>query len=52
LLLSVLGDEDIDPEELLRLKEAIAKAAADANPTHGDKAAVNGAPGSAPREGQ
>jgi predicted transcriptional regulator len=44
LLLSLLGDEEIDPEELRRLKEAIAKAAAEANPTHGDDAAVNGAP--------
>lgn len=29
LLLSVLGDDDIDPEELSRLKELIAKAADD-----------------------
>ena len=45
LLLSLLGDDDIDVEELRRLKEAIAKAADDVNPTHGDQAAVNGAPG-------
>jgi predicted transcriptional regulator len=30
LLLSLLGDDDIDPEELQRLKDAIAKAAEDA----------------------
>jgi predicted transcriptional regulator len=29
LLLSVLGDDDIDPDELQRLKEAIAKASED-----------------------
>lgn len=29
LLLSVLGDDDIDPDELQRLKDAIAKAAED-----------------------
>ncbi len=45
LLLSLLGDAEIDPEELQRLKEAIASAADDLNPTHGDDAAVNGAPG-------
>jgi predicted transcriptional regulator len=45
LLLSVLGDEEIDAEELQRLKEAIAQAADESNPTHGDEAAVNGAPG-------
>ena len=47
LLLSVLGDEEIDAEELRRLKEAIAQAAEDSDPvhpTHGDKAAMNGAP--------
>jgi predicted transcriptional regulator len=32
LLLSLLGDEEIDPEELRRLKEAIAKAADEATP--------------------
>jgi hypothetical protein len=41
----VLGDEEIDAEELQRLKEAIAQAADESNPTHGDEAAVNGAPG-------
>jgi predicted transcriptional regulator len=47
LLLSLLGDDEIDADELRRLKEAIAKAADD-NPhaTHRDKAAMNGAPGS------
>ena len=30
LLLSLLGDDDLTPEELLRLKEAIAAAAPDA----------------------
>ncbi len=45
LLLSLLGDDEIDAEELQRLKEAIARAADDLNPTHGDDAAVNGAPG-------
>jgi len=45
LLLTLLGDDEIDPEELQRLKEAIASAADDLNPTHGDDAAVNGAPG-------
>jgi predicted transcriptional regulator len=47
LLLSLLGDDEIDAEELRRLKEAIARAADDAPagpPTHGDKAAMNGAP--------
>ena len=34
LLLSLLGDEEIDPEELQRLKEAIGRAADDAEPTH------------------
>jgi predicted transcriptional regulator len=46
LLVSLLGDEEIDPEELRRLKEAIlAKSAEDAaeRPTHGDKTAVNSA---------
>jgi predicted transcriptional regulator len=33
LLLSVLGDEEIDADELRRLKEAIAQAADDSNPT-------------------
>ncbi len=45
LLLSLLGDEEIDPEELRRLKVAIAGAADDIDPTHGNDAAVNGAPG-------
>jgi predicted transcriptional regulator len=45
LLLSVLGDEEIDAVELQRLKEAIAKTSEDSDPTHGDEAAVNGAPG-------
>ena len=47
LLLSVLGDDDIDPEELSRLKALIAKADG-ASPTHGSEAAVNGAPSSRP----
>jgi predicted transcriptional regulator len=49
LLLSLLGDEEIDADELQRLKEAIAKASEDGdptNPTHRDEAAMNGAPGS------
>jgi predicted transcriptional regulator len=53
LLLSLLGDDEINLDELQRLKAAIAKAAddpdaahGDKNPAHGDKAAVNGAPGS------
>jgi predicted transcriptional regulator len=41
LLLSLLGDEEIDPEELQRLKEAIAKAADDAAPTGHDRAAAS-----------
>ena len=32
LLISLLGDEEIDPEELHRLKQAIAKATDDAEP--------------------
>ncbi len=44
LLLSLLGDEEIDLEELQRLKEAIARAADDFAPTHSDDAAANGAP--------
>jgi predicted transcriptional regulator len=44
LLLSVLGDDEIDPEELSRLKALIAKAEG-TFPAQGDKAAVNGAPG-------
>lgn len=43
LLLSLLGDDEIDAEELGRLKEAIARAA-EVDPIHGDEAAVNGAP--------
>jgi predicted transcriptional regulator len=49
LLLSLLGDEEIDAEELQRLKEAIANAAEDAEPTHRDTAAMNGAPDSQAR---
>ena len=52
LLLSVLGDDDIDPDELQRLKEAIAKAAEVPKPTHGDEAAVNAASGSGNQEGR
>jgi predicted transcriptional regulator len=44
LLLSLLGDDEIDPKELKRLKDAIANAAEDSNPTHGARTAVNGAP--------
>ena len=44
LLLSLLGDEEIDPDELRRLKEAIAKVADDAEPTHRG-IAVKGEPG-------
>src|ERR1019366_1829520 len=44
LLLSLLGDDEIDPEELARLKEAIAKAAEDVEPTHGGGTAMDGAP--------
>jgi predicted transcriptional regulator len=47
LLVSLLGDEEIDPEELRRLKAAIlARSAEDAvaGPTHGDNTAMNGAP--------
>lgn len=47
LLLSLLGDDDIDLEELGRLKAVIAKAAEGSDPTYGDDAAVNGAPSSA-----
>jgi BlaI family transcriptional regulator, penicillinase repressor len=46
LLVSLLGDEEIDPEELRRLKEAIlARATEDAatGPTHRDGTAMNGA---------
>lgn len=45
LLLSVLGDDEIDAEELSRLKALIAKAEG-TSPTHGRGAAVNGAPSS------
>src|ERR1035437_3933427 len=38
LLLSLLGDDEIDPEELQRLKEAIARAADDAPPGNGPAA--------------
>jgi len=47
LLLSLLGDDEIDADELQRLREAIAKAADDgvaAQPSHRDTAAMNGAP--------
>ena len=44
LLLSLLGDEEIDAEELRRLKEAIAKASEDEAPTHRDETAMNEAP--------
>jgi predicted transcriptional regulator len=52
LLLSVLGDDDIDPEELRRLKEAIAKAAEISDPAHCDEAAVNGEPNVVDQEGR
>jgi predicted transcriptional regulator len=48
LLLSLLGDEEIDADELRRLKEAIAKAADDVEivePARRDRAAMNEAPG-------
>jgi predicted transcriptional regulator len=41
LLLSLLGDEEIDPEELQRLKDAIAKAADDAEPVERARAAAD-----------
>src|ERR1700685_1202559 len=41
LLLSLLGDEEIDAEELQRLKEAIARTAEDAGPPHRDETAMN-----------
>jgi hypothetical protein len=44
-LLSLLGDEEIDADELQRLKEAIAQASDDSEPTDRDQAAMNGAPG-------
>jgi predicted transcriptional regulator len=44
LLLSLLGDDELDPEELRRLKEAIASAADDSDPTL-RKVAKDGAPG-------
>jgi predicted transcriptional regulator len=44
LLLSLLGDDEIDPEELSRLKALIAKAEG-TSPTQGDQAAVSRAPG-------
>ena len=46
LLLSLLGDDEIDADELQRLKDTIAKAADDVDPTLGEKAAKGGAPGS------
>jgi predicted transcriptional regulator len=44
LLLSLLGDDEIDADELQRLKEAIARAKDDTEPTLGEKAAKDGAP--------
>ena len=44
LLLSLLGDEEIDAEELARLRLAIAQAGDDVDPTHDDRAIKNGAP--------
>jgi predicted transcriptional regulator len=44
LLLSLLGDDELDPEELRRLKEAIASAADDSDPNP-RKAVKDGAPG-------
>ena len=44
LLLSVLGDDEIDAEELQRLKALIARTADDAGPTVRDKGAKNGVP--------
>jgi len=44
LLLSLLGDDEIDPEELQRLKETIAKAADDAEPAHPGVTASNRLP--------
>jgi predicted transcriptional regulator len=44
LLLSLLGDEEIDAEELRRLKDAIAKAADDVEPTLHDGAVKDGPP--------
>jgi predicted transcriptional regulator len=45
LLLSLLGDDEIDADELQRLKDTIAKAADDTEPTHGGETAMDGAPG-------
>jgi len=44
LLLSLLGDDEIDPEELQRLKETIARAADDAEPAHPGVTASNRLP--------
>jgi predicted transcriptional regulator len=44
LLLSVLGDEEIDAEELQRLKALIARTAEDVEPILGHRAAKDGAP--------
>ncbi len=44
LLLSLLGDDEIEPEELRRLKETIAKATDDVEPTHREKTAMDGGP--------
>ena len=44
LLLSVLGDEEIDAEELQRLRALIARTAEDVKPTLGHRAAKDGAP--------
>jgi predicted transcriptional regulator len=41
LLLSLLGDEEIDADELQRLKEAIAKAANETEPLHREETAAN-----------
>ena len=41
LLLSLLGDEEIDADELQRLKEAIARAADEAEPLHRDETVTN-----------
>jgi len=45
LLLSLLGDDEIDPEELQRLKEAIARAAEDSEPPRRESAAMKAGPG-------
>ena len=45
LLLSLLGDDEIDSEELQRLKEAIARAAEDSESPQREKAATQADPG-------